>query len=122
LDEVFVKINGKLRYLCRAVDREGAFWKRSSLRTGQSRGAALKRIMKKYGRPRSVVTDGLRAYSAAMKEIGVADRQEVARNLFPGGVRDAADLSALKAAGSADALIATALHEGRVVRADLEAI
>jgi hypothetical protein len=82
----------------------------------------LKRIMKKYGRPRSVVTDGLRAYSAAMKEIGVADRQEVARNLFPGGVRDAADLSALKAAGSADALIATALHEGRVVRADLEAI
>jgi uncharacterized protein related to proFAR isomerase len=37
-------------------------------------------------------------------------------------VRDAADLSALNGAGSADALIATALHEGRVVRADLEAI
>ena len=39
-----------------------------------------------------------------------------------GGVRDAADLSALKAAGASGALIATALHEGRVVRADLEAI
>jgi phosphoribosylformimino-5-aminoimidazole carboxamide ribotide isomerase len=39
-----------------------------------------------------------------------------------GGVRDAADLRALKAAGAAGALIATALHEGRVVRADLEAI
>ncbi len=39
-----------------------------------------------------------------------------------GGVRDAADLSALKAAGAAGALIASALHERRVVGADLEAI
>jgi phosphoribosylformimino-5-aminoimidazole carboxamide ribotide isomerase len=39
-----------------------------------------------------------------------------------GGVRDAADLRALKAAGAAGALIATAVHERRVVRADLEAI
>src|SRR5271165_5008411 len=37
--------------------------------------------MKKYGRPRTVVTDGLRACSAAMKEIGNADRQEVGRRL-----------------------------------------
>jgi phosphoribosylformimino-5-aminoimidazole carboxamide ribotide isomerase len=39
-----------------------------------------------------------------------------------GGVRDAADLSALKAAGAAGALIATALHERRIVGADLRAI
>jgi phosphoribosylformimino-5-aminoimidazole carboxamide ribotide isomerase len=39
-----------------------------------------------------------------------------------GGVRDAADLSALKAGGAAGALIATALHERRIVRADLETI
>ena len=39
-----------------------------------------------------------------------------------GGVRDAADLSALKAAGASGALIATALHERRIVAADLEAI
>jgi phosphoribosylformimino-5-aminoimidazole carboxamide ribotide isomerase len=37
-----------------------------------------------------------------------------------GGVRDAADLSALKAAGASGALIATALHERRIVRADLD--
>jgi transposase-like protein len=37
----------------------------------------LKRIMKKFVRPRTIVTDGLRAYSAAMKEISNADRQEV---------------------------------------------
>jgi putative transposase len=41
----------------------------------------LKRIMKKYGRPRTIVTDGLRAYSAAMKEVGNADRQEVGGRL-----------------------------------------
>ena len=41
----------------------------------------LKRIMKKYGQPREIVTDGLRAYSAAMKAIGNSDRQEVGRGL-----------------------------------------
>jgi putative transposase len=41
----------------------------------------LKRIMKKYGRPKSVVTDGLCSYLAAMKEIGNADRHEVGRGL-----------------------------------------
>src|SRR5580704_15143897 len=38
--------------------------------------------MKKYGAPRSIVTDGLRAYSAAMNEIGVAaERHEVGGRL-----------------------------------------
>jgi putative transposase len=37
--------------------------------------------MKKYGRPQSIVTDRLRAYSAAMKEIGAADRHEVGGRL-----------------------------------------
>jgi len=37
-----------------------------------------------------------------------------------GGVRDASDLSALKAAGAFGALISTALHERRIVAADLE--
>ena len=42
----------------------------------------LKRIMKKYRAPRSIVTDGLRAYSAAMNEIGVAaERHEVGGRL-----------------------------------------
>ena len=39
-----------------------------------------------------------------------------------GGVRDAADLSALKAAGASGVLIATALHERRIVAADLEVL
>ena len=46
--------------------------------------AALKfltRAMKRYGRPRSIVTDRLRWYRAAMQIVGVSDRQEVAVGL-----------------------------------------
>jgi putative transposase len=41
----------------------------------------LKRIMKKYDRSQTVVTDGLCSYPAALKEIGMADRHEVGRRL-----------------------------------------
>jgi phosphoribosylformimino-5-aminoimidazole carboxamide ribotide isomerase len=39
-----------------------------------------------------------------------------------GGVRDAADLRALEARGAAGVLTATALHDGRIARADLETL
>lgn len=81
LDEVFVKVNGKLCCLWRAVDHEGEVLE-SVVTAKRDKAAAvnlLKRIMKKYGRPRKIVTDGLRAYPAAMREVGNADRQEVGR-------------------------------------------
>ena len=83
LDEVFVKINGKLCYLWRAIDHEGEVLE-TVVTAKRDKTAALKflkRIMKKYGRPRSVVTDGLSSYPAAMKEIGNAHRHEVGRRL-----------------------------------------
>ena len=83
LDEVFVKVNGKLCYLWRAVDHEGEVLE-AVVTTKRDKPAALKllkRIMKKYGSPCRVVTDGCGAYSAAMKEIGAADRHEVGRRL-----------------------------------------
>jgi putative transposase len=83
LDEVFVKINGKLWYLWWAVDHEGEVLE-TVVMAKRDKAAALKflkRIMKKYGRPRSVVTDGLCSCPAAMKEIGNADRQVVGRRL-----------------------------------------
>jgi putative transposase len=83
LDEVFVKINGKLRYLWRAVDHEGEVLE-TVVTINRDKAAALKflkRIMKKYGRPHSVVTDGLCSYSAAMDEFRVADLHEVGRSL-----------------------------------------
>jgi transposase-like protein len=57
LDEVFVKIKGKLCYLWRAVDHEGEVLE-TGVTAKRDKAAAvkfLKRIMKKYGRPRSVV-------------------------------------------------------------------
>jgi putative transposase len=67
-DEVFVKVNGKLGYLWRAVDHEGEVLE-AVVTARRDKAAALKllkRIMRKYGTPRSILTDGLRAYSAAM--------------------------------------------------------
>ena len=82
LDEVFVKVNGKLCYLWRAVDHEGEVLE-AVVTAKRDKAAALKFLkrMKKYGRPQSIVTDRLRAYSAVMKEIGAADRHEVGGRL-----------------------------------------
>ncbi len=39
----------------------------------------LKRAMKRYGRPNAIVTDRLRSYGAALKVIGIVERQECGR-------------------------------------------
>ena len=81
LDEVYVRINGEMRYLWRAVDHEGEVLESFVTKT-RDKAAALKFIkkaMKRHGRPKAVVTDGLRSYRAAMNDIGNADRQEVGR-------------------------------------------
>ena len=83
LDEVFVKVNGKLCYLWRAVDHEGEVLE-AVVTARRDKAAALKllkRVIKKYGLPQNIVTDRLRAYSAAMKEISAADRHEVGGRL-----------------------------------------
>src|SRR5882757_9486353 len=70
-----------MRYLWPAVDHEGEVLE-SYVTTTRDKAAALKFIkkaMKRHGRPQAVVTDGLRSYRAAMKEIGNAHRQEVGR-------------------------------------------
>ena len=81
LDEVFVKINGELHYLWRAVDHEGEVLE-SFVTKRRDRKAALnflRKTMKRHGRPDVIVTDKLRSYGAAMKVIGNADQQETGR-------------------------------------------
>ena len=39
----------------------------------------LKRAMKRYGRPKGIVTDRLRSYGAALKVIGIVERQKCGR-------------------------------------------
>ena len=41
--------------------------------------AFIKKAMKRPGRPRAIVTDGLRSYTAALNEIGAAEDEEVGR-------------------------------------------
>jgi len=63
-DEVLAGINGETHYLWRAVNHEGEVLEVFATKR-RDRGAALKllkRTMKRYGRPRSTVTDGLRSY------------------------------------------------------------
>ena len=81
LDEVFVKINGELHYLWRAVDHEGEVLEVIATKRRDRKAALilLRRLMKKYGKPHSIATDRLRSYGAAMKVIGNADRQECGR-------------------------------------------
>ena len=77
LDEVFVKINGETHYLWRAVDHEGEVLEVFATKHRDRRAALnfLKRAMKRYGRPRTIVTDRLRSYRAAMNAIGNAADQ-----------------------------------------------
>ncbi len=81
LDETYVKINGQMHYLWRAVDHEGEVLE-SFVTKERDKAAALKFIkkaMKRHGRTKAIVTDGLRSYGAALKAIGAADLQETGR-------------------------------------------
>ena len=81
VDEVFVRINGETHYLWRAVDQEGEVLEvfATKRRDREAAHAFLKRAMKRYGRPKAIVTDRLRSYRAAMKEFGNDARQATGR-------------------------------------------
>ena len=83
LDEVFVKINGERHYLWRAVDHEGEVLESYVTKRRNKRAALkfLRKVMKRYGQPELVVTDRLRSYGAAIREIGNAEKQTTGRYL-----------------------------------------
>ena len=81
LDEVYVKINGEMHYLWRAVDQEGEVLESFASKT-RDKAAALtfmKKLMKRHGRAKAITTDGLHPYKAAMKDLGNTAKQEVGR-------------------------------------------
>ena len=79
LDEVFVRINGETHYLWRAVNHEGEVLEVFATKRRDRKAALefLKRALKRYGRPGTIVTDRLRSYGAALKAIGSLWRQEM---------------------------------------------
>ncbi|WP_240932797.1 IS6 family transposase [Pelagibius litoralis] len=81
LDEVFLRINGEIHYLWRAIDHEGEVLEVLATKQRDRRAALkfLKRTMKRYGRPKVIVMDRLRSYRAAMNVIGNVADQECGR-------------------------------------------
>jgi putative transposase len=81
LDEVFVRVNGVQHYLWRAVDHEGEVLESYVTKTRDKVAALrfLKKLMKLYGPAEELVTDGLRSYGAALKELRAEDRQVTGR-------------------------------------------
>ena len=80
LDEVFIRIHGKLHYLWRAIDQHGTVL--DILVQSRRNAKAAKRFFKKLLKglqyvPRVIVTDKLRSYGAAKRTIlpGVEHRQ-----------------------------------------------
>ena len=72
IDEVFVKMNGKPHYLWRAVDQDGEVV--DVYLQARRDGAAAKRFFKRFlrsygGEPRKIVTDELRSYPVAQREV-----------------------------------------------------
>ena len=72
IDEVFVKINGKQHYLWRAVDQDGEVVDvfLQARRSGTAAKRFFKRLLKSHhGEPRKIVTDKLRSYGVAHREV-----------------------------------------------------
>ena len=72
IDEVFVRIRGKQHYLWRAVDQDGevvdVFLQKR--RDGKAAKRFFKRPLKNHkGEPRKIVTDKLRSYGVAHREL-----------------------------------------------------
>jgi putative transposase len=72
IDEVFIKINGKQHYLWRAVDQDGEVVDvcLQAKRDGAAAKRFFKRLIRSYkGEPRKIVTDKLRSYGVAHREL-----------------------------------------------------
>ena len=75
---MYVKLNGEMVYLWRAVDHEGEI--RELRHEGQAAALRfMKKALKRHGPPEAITTDGLRSYKAAMGDLGCGAKQEVSR-------------------------------------------
>jgi len=79
LDEVFVKNNGLTHDIWRAVDHGGGCAGKRCFTKTRDRKAELKILMKRHGGPEKIVTDRLRSYGGALKDLGRSDDRDVGR-------------------------------------------
>jgi putative transposase len=78
-DDVYLKVDGRMVYLWRAVDAEGKVLD-VLVQSKRNKHAALKlmrKLLKKYGFvPDRLITDDLRSYRAAARDLGIENRHE----------------------------------------------
>ena len=117
LDEVYLKIDGRMVYLWRAVDAEGEVLD-VLVQSRRNKHAALKlmrKLLKKYAFvPERLITDDLRSYSAAAHVLGIGRRHERGRwknnraeNSHQPTRRRERKMQRFKSAGSAQKFLST---------------
>jgi transposase-like protein len=86
VDEVFIRISGKVHYLWRAFDHEGEVLD-VLVQSRRDKKAALKLLRRLLKRqeylPDAIVTDRLPSYGAALRQLGLAERHA----MLPAGDR-----------------------------------
>jgi putative transposase len=117
LDEVYLKIDGRMVYLWRAVDAEGEVLD-VVVQSKRNKHAALKlmrKLLKKYGfAPETFVTDDLRSYGAAARDLAMEHRHLTGRwrnnraeNSHQPTRRRECKMQRFKSAGSAQRFLST---------------
>src|SRR5262245_39820157 len=117
LDEVYLKIDGRMAYLWRAADAEGEVLD-VLVQSKRNKRAALnlmRKLLKKYGFvPDKLVTDDLKSSTAAVKELGIAKRHERGRwrnnraeNSHQSARRRERKMQGFKSPGSAQRFLST---------------
>jgi transposase-like protein len=82
LDEVYLKVDGRMLYLWRAVDAEGEVLDVlvQSKRNKQAALKLMRKLLRKYAFvPERLVTDDLRSYGAAVRDLRIESRHERGR-------------------------------------------
>ncbi len=85
--KVYLKIDGRMVYLWRAVDAEGEVLDVlvQSKRNKHAARELMRKLLKKYAfAPERLVTDDLRSYSAAARDLGIEHLHEEAYPVVPG--------------------------------------
>jgi putative transposase len=117
LDEVYLKIGGRMVYLWRAVDAEGEVLD-VLVQSKRNKHAALKlmrKLLKKYAFvPERLVSDDLRSYGAAAHDLGIESRHQRGRwknnraeNSHQPTRRRERKMQRFKSAGSAQKFLST---------------
>lgn len=83
LDEVVIPINGKKYWLWRAVDSRGDVLDILVQARRDKRAASRfsRKLFKAFGEPRVIVTDKLRSYGAALKELAPGIEHRILSNV-----------------------------------------